>query len=205
MSKLFAYDNPIWRVMGRVADIFILTVLWILFSLPIITIGASTIALYYVTLKMAENKEGYLAKAFVKAFRDNLAEGVLLEVIMVILGGAVAYGIFSFRGMATELDKIMLWFFGVIGVVYLFMLTAVFPLAARLDAPIPKLLALTYMVCIQKFSWIMFMAVMTACVIAFSVFVFWPILLFSMGLIAWIHSYVMVKAVFPKYHWNSEE
>ncbi len=58
MAKLFDYNNPVWRFMGKVADMFFLTVLWVVFSLPIITIGASTKALYYVTLKMAGGKEG---------------------------------------------------------------------------------------------------------------------------------------------------
>ena len=66
MSKLFAYDNPIWTVMGKVADVIILSILWFLFSLPIVTIGASTSALYYVTLKLAEDKEGDLFQSFLK-------------------------------------------------------------------------------------------------------------------------------------------
>ena len=69
MSKLFAYDNPIWTMLGKVADALILSFFWLIFSLPIVTIGASTSALYYTTLKIAENKEGYLFKTFLKGLR----------------------------------------------------------------------------------------------------------------------------------------
>ncbi len=40
----FNYDNDVWRFVGRLADMMILNLLWILFSLPIVTLGASTTA-----------------------------------------------------------------------------------------------------------------------------------------------------------------
>lgn len=44
MGKMFDMDNPVWRFMGKVTDMFFLTCLWLLFSLPVVTIGASTCA-----------------------------------------------------------------------------------------------------------------------------------------------------------------
>ena len=51
-------DNPIMRGMGRLADFIILNLLWVVCSIPIITIGASTTALYTVMLKLVKNEEG---------------------------------------------------------------------------------------------------------------------------------------------------
>lgn len=42
MGKMFDMDNPVWRFMGKVTDMFFLTCLWLLFSLPVVTTGAST-------------------------------------------------------------------------------------------------------------------------------------------------------------------
>ena len=39
MGKMFDMDNPVWRFMGKVTDMFFLTCLWLLFSLPVVTIG----------------------------------------------------------------------------------------------------------------------------------------------------------------------
>lgn len=86
MAKLFGYDNPVWRFMGRVADVFFLTVLWAVCSLPVITIGASTSALYYVTLKMVKNREEYLLQSFWKAFKNNFAQSVIVWVILLGIG-----------------------------------------------------------------------------------------------------------------------
>lgn len=46
LQGLFNYDNPIWRFIGKLADLMILNLLWIICSLPVFTIGASTTALY---------------------------------------------------------------------------------------------------------------------------------------------------------------
>ena len=49
-------DNGFFRTLGKLADLMILNILFIVCSIPIFTIGASLTAMYYVTLKMAEMK-----------------------------------------------------------------------------------------------------------------------------------------------------
>ena len=50
LQSFFNYDNPIWRFMGRLGDMIVLNLLWLVCSIPVVTIGASTTALYYCTL-----------------------------------------------------------------------------------------------------------------------------------------------------------
>ena len=71
MRNLFSMDSGIFRFLTRLADLMILNILFIVCCIPIVTIGASVTSLYYVTLKMAVNEEGYIAKAFLKSFRQN--------------------------------------------------------------------------------------------------------------------------------------
>ena len=51
-GDLFNQDNAFNRVMTRIFDLALLNILWTVCCLPVITIGASSIALYTVTLKM---------------------------------------------------------------------------------------------------------------------------------------------------------
>ena len=51
MKNLFNVENPVWVFMGKLVDMLLLSGLWVICSLPVVTIGASTAALYYVTLK----------------------------------------------------------------------------------------------------------------------------------------------------------
>ena len=50
-------DNGVTRFLGKVADFMFLNLLWIVCSIPIITIGASTTAMYSVMLKLVKNEE----------------------------------------------------------------------------------------------------------------------------------------------------
>ena len=67
MDRLFNMDNKFFTVMGRVADLIMLNVVFLICCLPIVTIGASLTALHYVTLKMARNEESYIIRSFFKS------------------------------------------------------------------------------------------------------------------------------------------
>lgn len=54
MAGFFSTDSKLYRFMSRLTDLVKLNLMWLIFSLPIITLGISTIAAYTVTLKMAE-------------------------------------------------------------------------------------------------------------------------------------------------------
>ena len=40
MNRLFSLDGKLFHILSRIADLILLNVLWLLSSLPIITIGA---------------------------------------------------------------------------------------------------------------------------------------------------------------------
>ena len=58
--------------------------LWLLCSLPVLTIGASSTALYYVTVKCVRHERGSLTKAFFRAFRQNFRQATLLWLLLVL-------------------------------------------------------------------------------------------------------------------------
>lgn len=51
MSKLFSLDSGLYKFMSRLFDMLKLNAMWILCSIPIVTIGASTTAAFTITLK----------------------------------------------------------------------------------------------------------------------------------------------------------
>lgn len=84
MSSLFNLDAPIWVFMGEVADIIILALLWWVCCLGIVTIGASTTALYYVLGKKVRRETTYVAKDFFKSFTQNFRQSVPLSLLTTI-------------------------------------------------------------------------------------------------------------------------
>ena len=82
MDRLFNMDNKFFTVMGRVADLIMLNVVFLICCLPIVTIGASLTALHYVTLKMTRNEESYIIRSFFKSFKQNFKQSTLIWILM---------------------------------------------------------------------------------------------------------------------------
>ena len=67
-------NHIIIRILIRIFDLIVLNILWLVCSVPIVTIGASTTALYSVMLKVVAGEEGYIMKGFFKAFQVSFRQ-----------------------------------------------------------------------------------------------------------------------------------
>lgn len=85
MSNLLTVEGPLYRGCVWIYHLMILTFLWLLFNCLIVTIGASTIALFTVSSKLVRSEEVYVIKEFFKNFKANFKKGVLLSGITYIL------------------------------------------------------------------------------------------------------------------------
>ena len=86
MSNLFNLDGPVLQFINKIVYSVYLNILWFICCIPVVTIGASTTALFYVTLKMSKNEEGNLTKAFFHSFRENLKQATIIWLILLFLG-----------------------------------------------------------------------------------------------------------------------
>ena len=86
MRDLCNTDKPLVAVLTKLTYGAYLNILWLVCSLPIVTIGASTTALFYVTLKMAEDRDDGLTRMFFKAFRENFKPATKLWLILLAVG-----------------------------------------------------------------------------------------------------------------------
>ena len=84
IMKFFSVDSPVYKFLSKFLDVVKLNFFWILFSIPVITVGASTVAAMSVGLKMVDDEEGYIGKNFLKAFKENWKQGTILWVITVV-------------------------------------------------------------------------------------------------------------------------
>ena len=87
MKNLFSLDNPVMRFLDKMADLIILNILFIVCSVPVITLGASATAMCYVTLKMRDEEEGSVFRNFFMAFRQNFVQATLIWIILAALAG----------------------------------------------------------------------------------------------------------------------
>lgn len=77
----FSFDNKIFGALGKVVDCVILSVLWLVCCIPVITIGASTTALYYTVHKSIRGNRGYVSRNFFHAFKENFKTATLSWIV----------------------------------------------------------------------------------------------------------------------------
>lgn len=93
-------SNPLFVFAGKIGDIMILCVLWVVCSLPIFTAGASAAALYHAVTKRFYYQSETPRKDFLHSFRQNLKQGTILSAIYVLYGAFVAFDIYvAFAGI----------------------------------------------------------------------------------------------------------
>lgn len=85
LRRIFNIDNPVFRAIGTFGNIVILNWLWLLCSLPVITMGASTTALVYASMKL-HRREGYVWQNFFHAFKENFKQSTVIFVIFLFAG-----------------------------------------------------------------------------------------------------------------------
>lgn len=126
-------DSPIITAGTKITNLLILNLYWILGCLPVVTIGASTIAAFTVTLKMVENREdSSMTVQFWSAFLHNLKHGIPLTLIL----GAGVYAIWMDFQLFNKLEGNPMGF--LIGALVLILVLLVhylyvFPLEARYE------------------------------------------------------------------------
>ncbi len=130
--KLFSVDGGIYKFMTGLWNIVKINFLWIVFSIPIVTLGGATIAAFDVTMKMVKEEEGYVAHQFVKSFKKNFKDGIVLGILFLLC----MYVVWLDFSLFNQIDGNPL-FLLIIGIVtaYVFLIAFLyaFPLRARYE------------------------------------------------------------------------
>ena len=132
MAGFFSTDSKLYVFMSKLTDLVKLNILWLVFSIPIVTVGISTIAAYTVTLKMAEGEEGYIGRDFLKAFKENWKQGIPMSFITLLCAWSV-YLDFQIYNAVEENAFVFLIIGIVTAYVFTFSLLYVYPLLARYE------------------------------------------------------------------------
>src|SRR5699024_6613431 len=127
-------DSKIMSVLAKLGDMFILNVLYLVCCIPVITIGAATTALYYNTLKMAENRESYVWREFLRTFKENFKQATIIWMIILVIGAVLVGDFLVMGGIGSHaLASVTAIVVIVVGVFLILTAVYVFPVLARFD------------------------------------------------------------------------
>lgn len=199
----FSYDSKFGQLLDKFFNSCYLNLLWLVCSLPIVTMGAATTALYYVTLKIARgDEESSVARMFFRSFRENFRQSSVLWLILLVMGLVLAGdGTILFRlraastGAMAVLWTLLLAVLIVGAIAYVIVLFYIFPLIASVSNTNLAMLKFSFLIGIRYlFCTILIFAVNFA-MFFLIVRVFTPAIIFGEGICAMIISHFLYRVI----------
>lgn len=133
MDRVWNTENSFFRFMGKIGDIFLLNVMWVVCSLPIVTMGAATTAAMYVGMKLARGEDGLVVSRFMKSFKMNFKQATIIHLIMLPIGIVLAMDVSILLEARDNASYILLAITTIVVLVYVVMLWYVYAVLARFD------------------------------------------------------------------------
>ncbi len=199
--NLFSFNSWISRFLYLVADIVLFHILWIIFSLPVVTIGASTTALYYCCMKRIRRDEGYITRNFLQAFKANFKQSTLIW-LFILLTGAILF--IDFRiGMAAggAIGRFILISCSVLLIPFFCTALYIFPVQAKFENRIIDNLKNAFLMSLSNFLFtlLLIFIIATFLLLAFTFPPFIGLMMIAgMGIYAYLSSGIYI-CVFRKY------
>ena len=176
----------------------LLNLLWMVCSLPIFTIGASTTALYYACLKIVREEGFNAAGLFFHSFKQNFKQATVLWLIMLTVGiflGGDAYILNHLRttttGAIAVFWTILMALIIAAAVVYVIVLLYLFPLLASVENTNFAMLKNSFLIGTHYLFSTILMFVIHFVMFYIIVAVFTPMFLLGEGLVAMICSWLI--------------
>ena len=117
MKAIFSYDNRFFRFMSCLFDLMVLNLLWVITSLPLITIGASTCAMFRVILNRQQCIEGFLIKDYFRAFARDFKRAFIAGILILFCSVILLFEI-TFWSYQTGTTAVLCVIFCIAAIVY---------------------------------------------------------------------------------------
>ena len=128
------YNNPFIKMLETIANMLIATFLWFVFSLPVLTVVASSCALYHTMTKVVfgPKRGNGVFRDFFDSYKLNLVPGIKLFFIILIAGLFVAEGLWT----GYQIYKLNIW-----GMLYMMLGLIISPIVITTIIYIPPVLS----------------------------------------------------------------
>lgn len=204
--KIFSIDNPIFKFISRIGDIFLLSFFWLLASVPIFTIGASTTAAYDCAFKIIRARDTNVLKDFIKSFKSNFKQSTIIFLILLPIGALILVDLYYWANTESSVSFVMNALGIGIGIIYLATLLFVFPVQAIFENPVKKTLQTAFLMSIKNWP-VSLLLIVVSFGISYVCYVFpvaaYIFFIIGSGLFTMIYA-VQFLTVFRKYNSSLE-
>ncbi len=205
--RLFDIDGGLFRTLSRISDLIILNLLFLVTSIPVVTIGVNLTAVYSITHKMVRNEESYIWRSYWKSWKQNFRQALIIWLVFLSFGAFLLADRFLASRMGNgafplEVIFTLLFVFWIMGLSY------VFPILSRFDNSTKNIIRNAILMSIRHLPWTIMLLLSQALPvlllmilpeIAGALFTFLLILVGVSGT-ALMCSYIFVNKIFPYYY-----
>lgn len=152
MKSIFSPDTKFGRLFYTVGQMIILSVVWLILCIPVVTAGAASSALYYTCRKLLQEEEGKVMKTYFSSFKSNFKQSVFVGIISFLVCGLLIYnaGIYYYiekTGFLSVLILIFFWLIALFAVVWCHVVTAYL---ARFEDTTKTILKNAFLMCLMN-------------------------------------------------------
>lgn len=149
--KLLDPDSPIMSFLARVADLVILNVLWLLCCLPVVTIGASTTAMYHVVRHLQEESISSVTRDFFRSFKSDFRQATPVYLLLLIPTAAVVMNAWILSAQSSDVVPVYVRAIWMVSALMLtFVVSFVYPVMAYFDDTVWKTLRTAAVLAVAK-------------------------------------------------------
>lgn len=197
--KWINMNGRIYGFLSRMVDLIWLNILVLIGCIPVITIGSSITAMYYILFKMQKDEEGYLTKTFFRVLRENFRQATLVWVANGLILGFFWVDLSIIRSGMLENQKLQsilegILFFGAI--LLAAVMQYVFPMMAKYQNSSKELIKNAFVFVILNIPKTLFMLVVSwipFLILTKSDFFIFYFMLIGITLPAYICTFIMNK------------
>lgn len=204
---IFSLDNAFGRFMDKVWKWIVLNFLCVVFCIPIVTAGPAIAALFSVSMKMARGEETTVIKGFFRAFKQNFKQAFTIHIIMLVIVAMLLLNLYYCKQLQVDYEFYKYWRYllYVLLLVYMMVLTYVYPLIATFDNTVRGTLRNALLFPVTHIGWTILMVAITViplylCYINADIMK-WGIFFYvtcGFAVIAYVHCMIL-KRIFVQY------
>lgn len=197
MSNFFNMDNGFFTALSKFVDIIIISLIFLICCLPIVTIGPATTSLYYAVVKVIRRERGYLTREFFHSFKMNFKSGVISGVIVTLLFLVLFFDRKFAANMTGTKGFVLLSIFNAMLFLLACVTLYVFPVLSRFSVGIKQLFKTSLYMAVRHLPTTILMAIVTAAFIL-GTYIMPIAILITPALCTLVTSFLMER-VFKKY------
>lgn len=199
------YDNMFIKMLNRLGDAMILSLMFVIGSIPIVTIGTSMTATYYAAMKGVQGDDGYVFKNYIKSYKENLKQSIVIWLIMAVVlfvfGVDLWFWLKQWQDARVEMAKPMIAVSVVLLAVAIFITMYVFPLQAKFDNKTSVQIRNAFLLSVKNFPTTILLTIISAIIVwCFYYSVALAVVGFAIvgfGFCAYIYAYFMLNCLKP--------